>query len=112
MQKDTNLIAAVIVSIFALALFLVALMIAYYMKSDTALTLLFGAASANCTTVVSYWVGSSLSSQKKDDTIANITGNGRHQIMQAGATIAQDKCQCWQRLQQNTSTPVTGNVNS
>ncbi len=73
MIKDFSTVAAVIVSVFALALFLVALLIAYYIKSDTALTLLFGAASANCTAVVSYWVGSSASSRKKDDTIANIT---------------------------------------
>jgi uncharacterized membrane protein len=61
---------APIVSVFALAIFLVAIVIAYFTKEQTLLTVLLTAASVNATTVIGYWVGSSSGSAKKDDVIA------------------------------------------
>jgi len=66
--------AAPAVSILSIGIFLAALLIAYISKSDTALTLLLGVAATNFTTVVSFWVGSSAGSQKKDATISNLSG--------------------------------------
>ena len=62
------------VSIYALTLFLAAIVVAWYKANDTLLTALLGVAATNATTVINFWVGSSRSSQKKDDTIANIQG--------------------------------------
>jgi hypothetical protein len=36
------------------------------------------ALTTNFTTVVNYWMGTSISSAKKDETIANLSGNGKH----------------------------------
>ena len=58
------------VSVYALTIFLAAIVIAYFKADNTLLTALLGVAATNATTVISFWVGSSSSSQKKDDTIA------------------------------------------
>lgn len=61
------------VSIFTLGIFLAAMVIAWW-TNNKSLDLLLGAAAANATTVVSFWLGSSSSSRAKDATIAQITG--------------------------------------
>jgi hypothetical protein len=67
---------AIIVSVVALLIYLGALGVAYSLKSDTMLNILIGTAAANATTVISYWVGSSASSSKKDDVIAGQKDGG------------------------------------
>ena len=57
-----------IVSVVAMGIFAVALVVAWWTKSES-LNLLLGAASANATTVVAYWLGSSSGSRAKDATI-------------------------------------------
>lgn len=59
-----------VISVFSLSLLLVALVFAYVMKNDNLLVLLAGVIATNATTVVSFWVGSSASSQNKDETIS------------------------------------------
>jgi hypothetical protein len=53
------------VSIFALAIFAGSIALAVVVKSPS-LDILLGAAAANATTVIGFWVGSSAGSQKKD----------------------------------------------
>lgn len=60
------------VSLFAQILFLFAIVVAWWTK-DASLGILLGAASANATTVVNYWLGSSSSSKNKDATIAQMS---------------------------------------
>lgn len=60
------------VSILAEVIFFAAIGVAWWTK-DPSLPLLLGAASANATTVVSYWLGSSSGSKGKDATIAQIS---------------------------------------
>ena len=55
-----------IMSVLALLRFLAAFVIAFFSKDQTLLNILLGAAAANATTVVSYWVGSSAGSARKD----------------------------------------------
>lgn len=62
-----------IVSIYALTIFLAAMVIAYLMKNEVLIVALLSVAATNATTVVSYWVGSSSSSAKKDILIASQT---------------------------------------
>lgn len=50
--------------------FVAALGLAYLSGDSNALTLMYGAVIANATTVISYYFGSSKSSQAKDETIA------------------------------------------
>jgi hypothetical protein len=57
-----------VVSVVALGIFAIALVVAWWTKSES-LNLLLGAASANATTVVAYWLGSSSGSRSKDATI-------------------------------------------
>lgn len=66
-----NTLGAIAVSVAVLVTFIVALGIAFFLKNDTMLNVLVGTAAANATTAVGFWLGSSASSQKKDDTIAN-----------------------------------------
>ena len=61
---------APIVSVYALTVFLVAIVVAYFAHDATLLNALLVVAATNATTVVSYWVGSSAGSQKKDATLA------------------------------------------
>lgn len=61
---------APLISIFSLALLLVALVFAYITKNDNLLVLLAGVIATNATTVVGFYVGSSASGQAKDATIS------------------------------------------
>lgn len=75
MGNDTPLQMASIrgttlMSIMAAANFIAAFVVAFLSKDQANLGLLIGASIANFTTVVSYWVGSSAGSQKKDEIIA------------------------------------------
>ncbi len=63
---------AVIVSLVALAAYVVALVLAKVYAQADIFNTLCGVAAANATTVISYWVGSSFGSAKKTDTIAAI----------------------------------------
>ena len=58
------------ISIYTLTIMIGAMAIAWLTKNDNAMTLLTGAAIANATTIINFWVGSSAGSQKKDETIA------------------------------------------
>ena len=60
----------IIVSTTALITFSGALIVAFFLKDTGLLNLTVGAAVANATTAVGYWLGSSHSSAKKDDLIA------------------------------------------
>lgn len=59
---------AVIISLFALSIFLAAIVVAMQTK-DPSLGILLGAASANATTAVGFWLGSSKGSQAKDSAL-------------------------------------------
>lgn len=61
---------AIVISIFSLVLLMAALVFAYIMKNENLLVLLAGVIATNATAVVSYWVGSSASSQSKDMVIS------------------------------------------
>ncbi len=63
---------AIAVSVLTLITFVGALIASFITKDSTMLSLAVGAAVANATTVVNYWLGSSSGSQKKDDMIAQI----------------------------------------
>ena len=65
---------AVIVSVVALMIFLAAIVVAWKTQNPS-LQILLGIAGSNATTAVGFWLGSSFSSQKKDNTIASITGS-------------------------------------
>ena len=60
----------IIVSAMVLAVYLIALVIAYLKANDTLLTTLLGIAGANATAAVQYWLGSSFGSNKKTDLMA------------------------------------------
>ena len=64
---------APIVSVLVLVTFgiVVALAMLRALPDSQGMTMLLGAVVSLATTVVGYWCGSSASSQKKDDTIAN-----------------------------------------
>lgn len=59
-----------LVGMFSLSLLLVGLSVACYLKDTTAIDLITGAIVANAGQVVNFYMGSSRSSQKKDETIA------------------------------------------
>lgn len=60
---------AILVSIFVLAIFLAAIVIAWWSK-DSSLQILLGMAGTNAATAVGFWLGSSSGSRDKDQTIA------------------------------------------
>lgn len=62
---------APVVSVYSLTLLLAALCFAYLVKNETLLTALVAVIATNATTVVSFYVGSSASSQAKDQTISS-----------------------------------------
>lgn len=66
----TATVSKLAVSIAAQVVFFACLGIAYWTKDSNAISLLVGAAVANSTTVVNYWLGSSSGSSAKDATIA------------------------------------------
>ena len=59
---------SIITSVLSSAAFITALILAYLSKDQEHLGLLIGAVIANFSTVVSFWVGSSAGSQRKDET--------------------------------------------
>jgi hypothetical protein len=71
--KIASLWGAIIVSVVTLLTFSGALVVAFYIKETdvgkSLLQLTVGAAIANATTAVGFWLGSSSGSQKKDDVI-------------------------------------------
>jgi hypothetical protein len=68
---STRAWGAPVVSVYSLSLLLVALCFAYLVKNDTLLTALVAVIATNATSVVSFYVGSSASSQAKDVVISN-----------------------------------------
>lgn len=63
----------IVVSGMAMVLFFAAICVAWWTK-DASLPLLLGAAATNAATVVSYWLGSSSGSKRKDQVIAGMSG--------------------------------------
>jgi hypothetical protein len=78
--RAASLWGAIIVSIVTLLTFTGALVVSFFFKDPGLLNLTVGAAIANATTAVGFWLGSSAGSQKKDDVIggalAGRTGAG------------------------------------
>lgn len=69
-QPDrASLYGSIIVSCVTLLIFMVALAIAWWTK-DASLPILVGVAATNASTAISFWLGSSSGSQKKDGVIA------------------------------------------
>lgn len=64
------MLGAIIVSIANSLAFFAALVISYLSKDQTNLGLLIGAVIANSTTVVAFWLGSSIGSAHKTDLMA------------------------------------------
>ena len=69
MSKLTQ-IGAIVTSIISCLGFIGALVIAYLAKDTSNLTMLLGIVAGAFNTVVSFWLGSSAGSQKKDEVIA------------------------------------------
>ena len=67
--KTVSLWGAIIVSFVTLLTFTGALVVSFFFKDSGLLNLTVGAAIANATTAVGFWLGSSSGSQKKDDVI-------------------------------------------
>jgi len=70
MDKNLGQWGAIAVSITVLVTFVGALVVSFFIKDQTMMSLTVGAAVANATTAVGYWLGSSRGSQQKDETIA------------------------------------------
>ena len=70
MNSTATLYGAIAVSVLTLITFAGCLVVAYLKQDQTSIALLVGAVVANASTAVSYWLGSSSGSAKKDDTIA------------------------------------------
>jgi hypothetical protein len=64
---------AIVTSILSALGFLAAFVIAYLSHDTTSQSLLVGAIITNFSTAVSFWLGSSSGSQKKDDQIAKLS---------------------------------------
>jgi hypothetical protein len=81
-SKTVSLWGAIIVSIVTLLTFTGALIVSFlfYGKDSGLLNLTVGAAIANATTAVGFWLGSSSGSQKKDDVIGAALGAGSRAI--------------------------------
>ena len=73
-SKSASLWGAIIVSIVTLLTFTGALVVSFFFKDSGLLNLTVGAAIANATTAVGFWLGSSSGSQKKDDVIGTALG--------------------------------------
>jgi IPT/TIG domain len=72
MNMDAKIIStwgAIVVSVVVLLTFTGALVVAFFLKEPALLNLTVGAAIANATTAVGFWLGSSSGSQKKDEVI-------------------------------------------
>jgi hypothetical protein len=68
--KSAAIYGAIVMSVIICVIFGAALVFGYLSDDRTILNMLVGAAISNFTIVVGYWVGSSSSSAKKDDVIA------------------------------------------
>ena len=68
-SKSASMWGAIIVSTVTLLTFTGALVVAFVIKDPALLNLTVGAAIANATTAVGFWLGSSSGSQKKDEVI-------------------------------------------
>jgi hypothetical protein len=68
-SKTVSSWGAIIVSMVALLTFTGALVVSFFFKDAGLLNLTVGAAIANATTAVGFWLGSSAGSQKKDDAV-------------------------------------------
>lgn len=66
-------------SVLSLLIFLGCLIVSFYAKDSQMELLVVGAAIANATTVVNYWLGSSSGSEKKTDIISPPNGTAAHQ---------------------------------
>jgi ABC-type uncharacterized transport system permease subunit len=64
---------AIAISVLASLGFITALVIAYISHDTTSQSLLVGAIISNFSTAVSFWLGSSMGSQKKDERIDQLT---------------------------------------
>lgn len=62
---------SIAVSVLSLLIFVGVVVVALAVKNEQMLLMLVGAAIANAGTAVQFWLGSSASSQKKDETIAS-----------------------------------------
>jgi len=69
------MVGSITVSALTLVTFAGCLVWAYLTHDENAKALLVGAAVANSTAAVQFWLGSSAGSQKKDDTIAAAKGS-------------------------------------
>lgn len=70
--RTASMWGAIIVSIVTLLTFTGALVVSFFFKDSGLLNLTVGAAIANATTAVGFWLGSSSGSQKKDDVIGGV----------------------------------------
>jgi hypothetical protein len=62
-------VGAISTSLLTAVTFLAALAVSYWSKDTSNLNLLIGAVIANTSTVVSFWLGSSAGSQRKDEIL-------------------------------------------
>ena len=69
-HRTASLWGAIIVSVVTLLTFTGALVVSFFFKDSGLLNLTVGAAIANATTAVGFWLGSSSGSQKKDELIS------------------------------------------
>ena len=69
-QRNLPIYGVIAVSVIVLLLFVLCLGVAFFLKDQTSLQLLIGAVVSMSSGVVGYWVGSSVGSAKKDETIA------------------------------------------
>lgn len=78
---------AIIVSVLALLIFTGALVVAFFHPELNLLQLTVGAAIANATTAVGFWLGSSSGSQKKDEVIGAALAASRANPAGAAAPV-------------------------
>ena len=76
MAWGAAVVSVVVLTTFAGAM-LMTLLRAIPENAEPVLNVLLGSLTAMATSVVSYWVGSSVGSARKDDRIANLLGNAR-----------------------------------
>jgi len=75
---DTRTLGAIIVSVVALSTFTGALVVSFFFRDSGLLNLTVGAAIANATTAVGYWLGSSSGSKGKDEAIVDMAKQQRN----------------------------------
>lgn len=72
-RDDSSQLFKLIISVMVLLIYIVAFGVALWIKSETFLGVLVGGAAGMANTAVTYWMGSSDSSSRKDATIAMAT---------------------------------------